>query len=439
MKKRRYLSTVVAIVVLLALAGVAAAFTLGNVDGVWSTIDSGGGATDDAWATGPAGGSTNYDSPSSTSGTNPGIQGALGGTDWNQVRYGDGVTSGFGGQSGFGFDGVNDINEGDGLVATEQFLLGKWCHFNNPIYGGTSLPNPLGYVELNIQVDNITCPAEGTISPDNTMNFGYRFTLDETTNNGENTADFCDYEDGARTYECPYTVGTDPLCPFDGGINGNGCADEVVIGSTGGTDTFTCDYGGGATTEYTIRVTGFVPVTSTSACPATPQAAVSITYISREAQDSCACLYAVVEEPTGTAVELLSFGATTEKKTITLSWETATETDNAGFNLYRAEAVDGERIKLNAELIPTNVAPGSPFGAVYSYTDTILKYKQTYFYWLEDLDIYGNAELHGPVEVSPAPKLLIGEPPIKAPPPAKGVPFVSPQVEGSSAAEGEIR
>jgi len=39
MKKRRYLSTVVAIVVLLALAAVAYAFSVGNVDGVWGEID----------------------------------------------------------------------------------------------------------------------------------------------------------------------------------------------------------------------------------------------------------------------------------------------------------------------------------------------------------------------------------------------------------------
>ncbi len=34
MKKRKYLSTVVAVVVLLVLAGVVVAFTMGNVDGV---------------------------------------------------------------------------------------------------------------------------------------------------------------------------------------------------------------------------------------------------------------------------------------------------------------------------------------------------------------------------------------------------------------------
>ena len=38
-----------------------------------------------------------------------------------------------------------------------------------------------------------------------------------------------------------------------------------------------------------------------------------------------------------TAVKLLSFTATGQKKAIVLNWETASETDNLGFNLYRSE------------------------------------------------------------------------------------------------------
>jgi len=99
-----------------------------------------------------------------------------------------------------------------------------------------------------------------------------------------------------------------------------------------------------------------------------------------------------------TAVELLSFEATAAHKTVILTWETASEIDNLGFNLYRATAVDGVRVKINAELIPTEVYPGSPFGAVYTYTDTGLKPKANYFYWLEDVDIYGTTQLSGPIE-----------------------------------------
>ena len=98
------------------------------------------------------------------------------------------------------------------------------------------------------------------------------------------------------------------------------------------------------------------------------------------------------------ALELLLFEATGGEEYVELSWETASETDNLGFNLYRATALDGERSQVNEELIPTQVPPGSPFGAVYQYADTTVVPKETYYYWLEVVDIYGQSELYGPVE-----------------------------------------
>lgn len=107
-----------------------------------------------------------------------------------------------------------------------------------------------------------------------------------------------------------------------------------------------------------------------------------------------------------TAVELLSFTATGAKNSVILNWETASEIDNLGFNIYRADSLGGERLKINAELIPSNTYPGSPIGASYEYVDTGADLKQgkllpnrTYYYWLADLDIYGESELFGPVEV----------------------------------------
>jgi hypothetical protein len=104
-----------------------------------------------------------------------------------------------------------------------------------------------------------------------------------------------------------------------------------------------------------------------------------------------------------TAVDLARFEAWPEPPRIHVQWETANEIDNLGFNLYRAEAAqeDKTRVRLNQELIPTLVPPGSLFGAIYDWVD---KYKvrkdRTYLYWLEDMDIYGRASLHGPVEVT---------------------------------------
>jgi hypothetical protein len=95
-------------------------------------------------------------------------------------------------------------------------------------------------------------------------------------------------------------------------------------------------------------------------------------------------------------MELLSFTATGRKGFVTLNWETASEIDNLGFNLYRATAENGERTQLNAELIPSQ----GPGGAQYEYIDedAALQKRQTYFYWLEDVDLYGGTGLHGPVD-----------------------------------------
>jgi hypothetical protein len=116
--------------------------------------------------------------------------------------------------------------------------------------------------------------------------------------------------------------------------------------------------------------------------------------------------------PTG--AELISFTAKGAKNSIILNWEMATEIDNVGFNVYRAETIDGPRIKLNADLIPTLVPPGSPVGAGYSYHDTDVTAGTPYFYWLEDLDIYGQTELQGPLQaealwVCHLPVILVGQ------------------------------
>lgn len=100
-----------------------------------------------------------------------------------------------------------------------------------------------------------------------------------------------------------------------------------------------------------------------------------------------------------TAVELKSFTAVGSQKSVTLRWETVSESDNLGFNLYRSRAVDGKKTKVNRELIPTQTYPGSSIGASYKFWDRPLIPQMTYFYWLEDVDIYGRTELHGPIKV----------------------------------------
>jgi len=115
-----------------------------------------------------------------------------------------------------------------------------------------------------------------------------------------------------------------------------------------------------------------------------------------------------------TAVELASFTATPQAwtKSILLEWETISEVDNLGFNLYRAESPDGRQIRLNANLIPSQ-GPGSPIGFKYSFADRTARPGRTYYYWLEAVDIYGMTASYGPVAA--AIPLQIGVPKPRTP------------------------
>lgn len=82
-----------------------------------------------------------------------------------------------------------------------------------------------------------------------------------------------------------------------------------------------------------------------------------------------------------------------------IQWETASEMDLVGFNLYRATKPNGPRTQVNEDLIPTLAYPGSLVGAVYEYEDMpIERNASSFYYWLEAVDIYGHTTLHDPVK-----------------------------------------
>ena len=97
------------------------------------------------------------------------------------------------------------------------------------------------------------------------------------------------------------------------------------------------------------------------------------------------------------AVTLADFSAAAGGDHVALNWSTVSEIDNTGFNLYRSTSAGSARELL--AFVPS-VAPGSAQGAAYSYTDRAVVAGQTYFYWLEAVDLAGAMSLHGPVEVT---------------------------------------
>ncbi|NMC01553.1 MAG: hypothetical protein GYA30_04165, partial [Chloroflexi bacterium] len=98
-------------------------------------------------------------------------------------------------------------------------------------------------------------------------------------------------------------------------------------------------------------------------------------------------------------VDLTDFSAAAQADgSVQVTWETATELDNLGFNLYRAEAAGGPWTQLNAALIPAQT-PGATFGNVYTWSDSDAP-SGTVYYRLEDLDVNGTSTFHGPISVT---------------------------------------
>jgi hypothetical protein len=105
----------------------------------------------------------------------------------------------------------------------------------------------------------------------------------------------------------------------------------------------------------------------------------------------------VPESGSVTLIELAFFGATAQGGGVQVAWETVSEVDNAGFNIYRSEDPGTGFEKLNAALVPAQGGPTQ--GASYTYNDVDVVPGSIYFYKLEDVDTFGQATLHGPIIV----------------------------------------
>ncbi len=97
------------------------------------------------------------------------------------------------------------------------------------------------------------------------------------------------------------------------------------------------------------------------------------------------------------AVTLAFFDAQQVADHVLVAWETVSEIDNAGFNLYRSASATGPLTLLVH--VPAH-APGSTEGAAYRYEDLDVQPGQTWWYTLEDVDLDGATTRHAPVVVT---------------------------------------
>jgi hypothetical protein len=85
---------------------------------------------------------------------------------------------------------------------------------------------------------------------------------------------------------------------------------------------------------------------------------------------------------------------------ITLRWETASEVDTAGYNIYRADEQNGPLAKINARLIPASADP--IVGGSFAFTDTAVQAGRTYYYQLEEVETGGAVNREAQVIEVPA-------------------------------------
>lgn len=419
MKKKLVLTVILTISLLAVVAVAVYAMRFLSSDGTWGGVDDGpiadpgdtlpDGANCLTYADGP---SSSFEDPNSQIyGIN--LSDSLviqveDLTNWNQVRYGaikDGhsnyrnctIASGwdehrvFNKQSGLAFRGAIGPGEnGSDIPPKTPFLLGKMCHINNPIQWHDSWGNLLEMTYVDLSVNGVRCSPGQTLVADKNgtpyepprdfINLDYTFTvkLDETSNTDDLSG--CPY----RTYDQDETP----------------CADAIIPGQTqeGSTSHLYCQTDHNVL-DYQIAILGFTTVPKGEACPSTPPSGpMPGIFISDEGETNCVCLWGMITDVVPAAVELNFFIANGENESVVLEWETAFETDNLGFNIYRsANGSFEDAEKLNPTLIESLVPTGSTYGADYQFVDATANPFVTYYYWLEDVDVNGETELHGPV------------------------------------------
>ena len=163
-----------------------------------------------------------------------------------------------------------------------------------------------------------------------------------------------------------------------------GFTNNSVLPSNGCTPTYLWNFGDGTT--------------STEANPQHTFARRSANYPVTLTVTTCGCSSTFTSNVSvPLSIDLGSFTATQQGVIVMVNWETISEVNNMGFNLYRATSLGGTRQTLG--FFPA-AYPGSPMGASYSYQDNDVVIGQTYYYWLQDLDDTGASTYHGPVSIT---------------------------------------
>jgi len=109
----------------------------------------------------------------------------------------------------------------------------------------------------------------------------------------------------------------------------------------------------------------------------------------------------------------------------TLKWSTASEVENFGYDVYRADAEDGPWVRINTKPIAGAGTLDEP--SYYQYVDTNIDPTKPYFYYVESISLKGVREKFTPVIKAPAKRPAPGSSPAAASPAAASpAPAASP-------------
>lgn len=73
-------------------------------------------------------------------------------------------------------------------------------------------------------------------------------------------------------------------------------------------------------------------------------------------------------------------------------WQTESEFETAGYNVYRSESPSGEYTRINDTMIQS--AQDAFAGGDYTYTDTQIEVGRTYYYRLEEVELDGTTTFY---------------------------------------------
>ena len=101
-------------------------------------------------------------------------------------------------------------------------------------------------------------------------------------------------------------------------------------------------------------------------------------------------------DPTATVLSSFTSSFDLETTSVKLSWETVSDGNILGFNVYRSDEITPDPVKINPEMVLV-YEPGAMEGNQYSYTDADVEFGQTYTYWIDVVDLEALTSRYGPV------------------------------------------